>query len=495
MSSPAALSTSPDLLQGSVSRALLRLSMPLIGAMFLETAFNLVNTLWVGRVGTLSLAAVNLASFPVWLLFALSGVVTTGTNAVVAQELGAAAGCPERRQGAVRAGALGIRLALLFGVIQALLMAWLGRDLLEAMVGTAPGMEAVVEHAHAYLILLFMFAPVHCANEAISAVLRACGDTRTPTLVYAAGFILNLTLDPLLIFGWGPFPRLGILGAALATNLSFLVVLVGFTALLASGRLVYSLPTASSALPTAGPGGSDRGLLARMVRIGLPSSLSSVVFCVVYMSLVPVVGGFGEEALAALGIGHRVEGISYLVCYALALATVTLVGQSVGAGRLARAERVAWTAAAVTAAFTGLVSCLFLLFPRPLAGLFTSDPAVVEMTVPYLRIIAFSQVFMGVAMVLDGAFAGAGQTLTPTLVSIPLALLRAPGARLAAWTWDLGIQGVWWCITLLTVVRGTLTCLLFFRGGWKNGLVGGDSGRPAEGGRGTGSEARRSGEP
>lgn len=451
-----------DLTQGSVSRALFHLALPLMGAMFLETSFNIVNAIWVGRTGTTSFAAVNLSSFAIWMLFALAGIVTTGTNAVVAQRLGAAAGRPEELEGARLAGALGIRSAILLGVVQAAVVLVGGRWLLRAMAGGSPDVEALVDLGYAYLAFLFLFAPVHCANEAISSVLRAYGDTRTPMKVYAIGFSVNFLLDPFLILGWGPFPRLDILGAAIATNVSILLVLVMYTVLLARGRLVYRLPEAP-------PARLDRPLLRRIVSIGLPPSLASVVFCLVYMLLTPIIGHFGPEALAALGIGHRVEGISYLVCYGFSLAAVTLVGQNIGAGREDRAEQAAWTAAGVVAVFTTLVGFTFWFSPGPLASLFTHDPEVHRMAVEYLRIIALSQVFMGVAIVLDGAFAGAGRTLPPTLVSVPTALARVPVAYVAALQWNVGLAGVWWAICSLTVLRGAVTLTLFRLGLWRGG--------------------------
>ncbi len=453
-----------DLTRGSVSRGLFHLALPLMGAMFLETAFNLVNALWVGRTGTQSLAAVNLASFPVWMLFAVAGIVTTGTNALVAQQLGAARQRPAALEEARQTASLGIMAAVFVGGLQAAVMLVWGRDLVRAMAGSHPGAEPLVDLGYAYLAFVFLFAPVHCANEAISAVLRAYGDTRTPMLVFALGFALNFLLDPLLILGWGPFPRLDVLGAAIATNVSFWVVLATYIVLLARRRLVYALPELR-------PARMDWALLARIVAIGLPPSVASVVFSAVFMLLAPVVGHFGPEALAALGIGHRIEGTSYLVCYGFSLACVTMVGQNVGAGQEDRAEQAAWSATGMVAGFTALVSLVFWLAPSPLVGAFTDDPEVRRVGVEYLRIIAMSQIFMGVAVVLDGAFAGAGRTLPPMLVSVPATLVRVPAAHLAVFRGGLGLSAVWWVISLLTVVRGMVVVVLFRLGFWRGGRL------------------------
>lgn len=453
-----------DLTRGSVTRALFHLAVPLMGSMFLETAFNLVNAIWVGNTGTASLAAVNLSSFPIWMLFALSGIVTTGTNALVAQKLGTVRERPEALEEARNIGSQGIAAALCLGALQSVAVLLWGRQLMQAMAGANPEVAAVVDLGYAYLAFVFLFAPVHCANEAISSVLRAYGDTRTPMKVYSAGFALNFVLDPFLILGWGPFPRLDVLGAAIATNASFWLVLVIYVWLLARGRLVYRLPARR-------PERVDWTAVRRMVWIGMPPSMAAVTFCVVYMLLAPVVGHFGPEALAALGIGHRVEGVSYLVCYGFSLACVTVVGQNVGAGREDRAEQAAWSAVWMVAVFTTFVSVILWFAPGPLASLFTTDPIVQRDAVEYLRIIGLSQVFMGVAVVLDGAFAGAGRTMPPTLISVPAAILRIPAARLAAFPMGMGLAGVWWAISLLTIVRGVLAVLLFRLGFWRGGRL------------------------
>ncbi len=449
-----------DLTRGSVSRGLFHLALPLMGSMFLETAFNLLNAAWVGQTGTESLAAVNLSSFPIWMLFAVVGIVTTGTNALVAQRLGAARNDPRALEEARRVAALGIMAAIGVGFIQTLVVLVWGRDLIRAMAGSHPAVEPLADLGYAYLAFIFLFAPVHCANEAISSVLRAYGDTRTPLAVFAIGFGVNFVLDPFLILGWGPFPRLDILGAAIATNLSFWLVLAIYIRLLARRRLVYCLPEFR-------PPRVDWAALKRIAKIGLPPSVASLVFSGVFMALSPVVGHFGPEALAALGIGHRIEGVSYLVCYGFSLACVTMVGQNVGAGRLDRAEEAAWSATWMVVGFTAVVSLVFWWVPSPLVSLFTRDPLVHQVGVDYLRIIAASQVFMGVAVVLDGAFAGAGRTLPPMLVSVPATLMRVPAAHLTVFRWGMGISAIWWAISLLTMLRGVIVVVLFRKGLWR----------------------------
>ncbi|MEW6279315.1 MAG: MATE family efflux transporter [Candidatus Eremiobacterota bacterium] len=446
-----------DLTTEPLRRALVRLALPIMGAMLLETLFNLLNAFWVGRLGTLAFAGVNLSSFSVWLMFALVGVVTTGTNSVVAQRLGAG-----DREQARRAAHVGIVCAFCLGVLMAAPVVLWGEDLLRLMAGEGRDAEAAVKIGTGYLSLLFLWAPVHCLNETFSAIFRAAGDTRTPLRAYSVGFLLNFALDPLLIYGPGPFPRLEVMGAALATNLSFTVVLCLYLTML--GKLPFRLGRAR--------GESLRQVLSRhwlneIVRIGTPPCVAMVTFCLVYMFLAPIVGTFGAPALAALGIGHRVESLSYLICHGFSLATVTLVGQNMGAGLEERARKAAWVAVGVVSGATVGTGLLYFFGAPVLARLFSRDPAVLAIAVPYLQAMAFSQLPMGVYLVLQGAFAGAGRTLPPTLVSIATVVCRVPLSDHLALTLGLGIRAIWWSLVGLTCLQGAVTVLLFALGLWR----------------------------
>ncbi|MGE0489128.1 MAG: MATE family efflux transporter [Vulcanimicrobiota bacterium] len=429
-------------------RALNRLAAPLVLAMALETAFNLVDGLWVGRAGTDAFAALNLSSFFVWLLYALIGVVSTGTNALVAQELGAG-----RPEGAARVAQHGLRAGLVLGFLVGLPVAHYSRTIAGMLAGSNEAVRLAADLGAVYLGCIFLLAPVHCLNETIASVLRAYGDTRTPTKVYAVGFLLNFALDPLLIFGVGPFPRWGVLGAAVATNFSFLVVALIFLERLGRGRLAFNLPT--------GRQSTDWRIYRKLIGIGLPPSVSNVVFCLVYMAVSPAVGGYGPQALAALGIGHRVLSLSYLLCYGYSLATITLVGHNAGAGQVERASQCTWEGVKMVLSRVGPVALCYLLFARSLASCFSTDPEVIAIASSYLRIISFSQVLLGVSMVIEGAFAGFGRTVPPTTVSILTTIARVPGVHLVGNWLKTSIRGLWWVFAVLTTLRGLGMLALF----------------------------------
>ncbi|MCA9791808.1 MAG: MATE family efflux transporter [Candidatus Eremiobacteraeota bacterium] len=437
-----------SLLSESPARALHRLAAPLVLAMALETAFNLVDGLWVGRAGTDAFAALNLSSFFVWLLYALIGVVSTGTNSLVAQRLGAG-----RPLEAARVAQHGLRAGVVLGFLVGLPVAHYSRAIAGMLAGTNESVRVAADLGAVYLGCIFLLAPVHCLNETMASILRAYGDTRTPTKIYAVGFALNFLLDPLFIFGVGPFPRWGVLGAAVATNFSFLVVAAIFLQRLARGRLAFVLPTGRQT--------TDWSIYRGLIGIGLPPSISNVIFCLVYMAVSPAVGAYGPQALAALGIGHRVLSLSFLLCYGYSLATITLVGHNAGAGQMERACQCTWEGVKLVLRTVGPVGLSYLLLARQFSSCFSSDPTVIAIATSYLRIISFSQVLLGVSMVIEGAFAGFGRTIPPTTVSIATTVARVPGVHLVGDLLRAPIRGLWWVFSLLTCARGLAMVVLF----------------------------------
>jgi putative MATE family efflux protein len=207
-------------------------------------------------------------------------------------------------------------------------------------------------------------------------------------------------------------------------------------------------------------------LLASMARIGTPPAVSSLLFSVVYLFLSNVMARFGTIALAALGIGNRLESISYLTAGGFGVAASTLVGQNLGAALPRRAERAAWTATAIIVVLTGIYSVLLFCFAEGFVRVFTSDPRVIVEAARFVRILSFCQAFMGVEIVLQGAFGGAGDTLPPTLISVPISLLRIPLAYLLALPLGFGPGAIWWLLSVSCLIRGLLLGLWFRRNRW-----------------------------
>ena len=351
---------------------------------------------------------------------------------------------PDRAAVAVyRAFWLGLSLSVVIGVA-GLLMLW---PLFQLM---ATPSEVTVQGS-SYLAVYLAGAPVVFTYFVMEAAFRSAGDTRTPLVLLAVSLGLNTVLDPLLILGIGPFPRLGIQGAALATLVTRAAgCLVGYRWLVERGLVKRAVP-------------SLRPIL-QMAWIGFPVAAGGALFSFVYIILTRFTSQFGTPALAALGVGHKVESLSYMACIGFGLAAATAVGQNLGAGSKERAVASGRTATMYAAALTGLAGLAFLLVPEHLMRVFSSDPAVIEAGTSYLRIVAVAQVFMALEIVLQMSMEGAGYSLVPWIPSSILTLLRLPLAALLSRS--MGLVGIWWTISGTGVARGIAALWIWRQGRW-----------------------------
>jgi putative MATE family efflux protein len=293
------------------------------------------------------------------------------------------------------------------------------------------------------------------------SVFRACGDSRTPMKVLFAGTILNIVLDPFLIFGIGPFPRLEVRGAAIATVVSEVLVLAVYGVLHARGAFPLEIRLSARHAPFSGR------RAAQILRVGTPPALIGVLFSVVYLCLARFTGEFGAPALAALGVVNRLESVNYLTAVAMGMGVSAMVGQNLGAGLADRAEAVAHRGAALMTLTTGLTTAVFLAVPEKIVLLFTSDPSAVAESARFLRIVAVSQVFMAWELVYGHAFTGAGDTMPPMYVSAVTSIVRIPLAWWLAFSLGAGPAGIWWTISVTGIVRGAVLPAWFRRGLWK----------------------------
>jgi len=434
-----------DLTTGRLSTAILRVAVPAVGAALLQLVFLLIDTFWVGRIlGPAALAAVSTAGFAVWMLIALGEMIGVGLTAVAARRHGEGA----HDLAAVAAGTT-LALGLLGGVAVAI-AGWLGLPWLFAIMGTPPD---VTELGRLYLGTYLIGTPFVFGYFATEATFRASGDTRTPLVLLAASVVVNLVLDPLLILGVGPLPALGISGAAIAAIATRGLTLLFGLVFLVRRRLVrLAVWHWRSALT--------------VVRVGAPTAATGIIFSLVYIGLTRVTTRFGTPALAALGVGHKLEGFAYMAATGFALAAAAVVGQNLGAARPDRARRAGWITTGFALTAGSLAAIAFLAFPEALVSVFTSSPEIIADGASYLRIIAVAEIAMAVEIVLEGAMGGAGFTLQPMLWSVCLTAARIPlGAWLAG---AYGLVGVWWAISLTGVCRGIAMAMLWSGERWQS---------------------------
>ncbi|MEW6412808.1 MAG: MATE family efflux transporter [Candidatus Zixiibacteriota bacterium] len=446
-------STQPDdkITNGSISRSIFSLAVPVVLAMFMQFALSSTDYYWVGRLGPTAQDAVTSSMVITWTVYALMTIISVGITALVARYVGARD--YNKVTYYIKQGiAMAVVLSLFFGAAGYLLTP----SILNFM-DTSPATHVL---ASPYLRIFFASALFFFGQDLVYAIFRASGDTRTPTLVGIGGVLLNAALDPLLIFGLGPIPALGVAGASLATSISVTAGAAVITILLMKGKLGYPVDKPFSITP-------HLNSMIKIARIGMPIASQQFIFVVVYWFLIKVVHVYGEAAAAAMGIGNRMESFSYLTCYGFSVAASTMVGQNLGAKKPDRAARCAWGAVGIAVAITFVISVIFIIFPRQIAAVFTDHSEVLGIAIDYLIILGISQMAMALEIVLEGAFGGAGDTLPPTLVMIPLSLARVPLAYYLAFHLDWGINGVWWTLTFTSVAKGIILAFVFKLGRWK----------------------------
>ncbi|MDZ7725163.1 MAG: MATE family efflux transporter [candidate division KSB1 bacterium] len=433
-----------------LKQAIFKISGPAIGSMLIIMVFNLIDIWWVSKLGAEALAGISAASFILWALQALATLAGTGINSLVARYIGSG-----RRSHASTCIGQGLLLTVLLSVVLTLLGL-----IFQKSIFTKMGLEGMIfQHAIDYqsIILYGLFAIF--TAFAVDSAFRGTGDTHTPLKVIAAGLTLNMILDPLLIFGYGPFPELQAGGAALATVIAHLLIAVILIFLLPRRSLHIAIHWKRHSLV-------HFPMLKRIIHIGSPIAFNGVMFCLSYMILTTIITDYGYNSLAALGLGHRIEGISYNMSVGFSFAAATLVGQYLGARRPRTAEKAAWLCVLYISIILAILSIVFYFFGSSLIRLFISDPAVIAEGADYLKIIAIFEIFLGFEIVLEGAFGGAGNSLPPMMIAAPLTWLRIPLALFLAGTLGWGSTGIWWAISLTTGLKGIILGFWFKRGRW-----------------------------
>jgi putative MATE family efflux protein len=434
-----------DILAGPLDRPLVRLAVPMLFGYLAHLAFNLLNMWFVEHLSEDALAAVSASSYVVWGMIALGEIASVGTLAVVARAVGAR----DAREAA--SGALGgMVLGLLLGVGLAAAGPWVVPLIVRAL-GLGGGAAALTS---SYLQVLFWAFPGLAGFLVLESICRAAGRTVAPMVVLALTFALNALLDWWLIFGAGPFPALGVEGAAIATGVARAL---GFVALL--GYVVVR----REALGLAWPGWDVHpARLLRIVRIGLPASAGGLAFSGIYVALNALTAGFGTAAVAALGVGLRLEGLAFIVAQSIGRAAATMAGQNLGARQVERAR--AATRRGILHGWLVMVPLTIAMvgFPEAIAAAFVPhQPEVAVAAASYLRIAGLALFGMVLEVVLENVAGGVGDTLPAMVILIVGTALRIPIAHGLALA-GLGYHAVWWAVASTCMLKG-LCMVLWFR--------------------------------
>jgi MATE family, multidrug efflux pump len=439
------------LLEGPVMPTLLRLAAPNVLVMLLQAAVSTLDGVFVGWLGADALAGVSLVFPLVMLMQTMSaGGMGGGVASAIARALGAG-----RREDANALASHALLIALAMAALFTAGAFGMGPAVYRAM----GGRDGALASAIAYSNVIFGGAAAYWLYNTLSSILRGAGNMALPASVMTLGAATYLALSPALITGWGPFPALGVAGAATASLSSFVLGSLALLGYLVSGRGLVRLSLHPHRLRWA--------LFWEILRVGAPGSLNTVMTNLTVILVTGLVGPFGAHALAGYGMGARLEYLQIPLVFGLGSALVTMVGTNAGAGQHRRAEHVAWVGAGLAAGITGTLGVAAAWFPRGWIGLFSADPEVLSVGATYLRIVGPAYGFFGLGLALYFASQGAGRLAWPLLAGLARLLIAAVGGWLASRWLGGGLPGVFAAMALALVVFGSTVALAVRLGAWR----------------------------
>jgi putative MATE family efflux protein len=439
------------LTSGGILKGILALAGPMFISAQLQNLQSLIDLYWVGRLGSNAVAAISISGTTLMLLFPIVMAMSAGTLAFVSRHVGAG-----RSEDAAAVAGQALLVSILVGLVAGL-AAVPAAGCFCRMLGAAP---AIADAASPYLQISFAASFTEFALFTASSAIQGAGNTVIPMIGMALANVLNLVLDPLLIYGLGPIPAMGISGAALATVLAQGLAACILIRHLRSGVLGVPLSSRHFHLRRA----TALGLLST----GLPAGGQMLSRSLMSLLLMRIVASCGTLAIAAYGIGMRFHMIILMPSFALGNAAATMVGQNLGAGKPDRSNRAAWYAAGLASLITAAAAAIAVVMPQWLIGFFSKDPHVTDIGVAYLRTVSFCYIGAAVSIVLSRALMGAGDTMASMVLTIVcLWGIQVPLAILLRSHVSPPTSGIWMAVAIALVSHGVLTSLWFLTGRWK----------------------------
>ena len=415
-----------DLLNEAIAPALTRLALPIMATSLVQMLYNLTDMAWIGRLGAGAVTAVGSAGMYTWFSQGFAILARTGGQVKTAHCLGAG-----ENDSAAQYARGALQLGILFAVLYGLVSLFGASRLIGFFKLNSP---EVIAQAEWYVRIACGLVIFSYLNAILTGLLTAAGNSRTPFIVNVAGLVFNVVLDPVLIFGIGPFPELGVSGAAAATvTAQALVSLLFFKAVLRE-KVLFPHLRLWVLVPVK--------VWREIVRIGVPSAVQNLIYAGISMILTRLITGWGDLAVAAQRVGSQIESVSWMVGDGFSAAVNAFLGQNYGAKRYDRVRL--------------CTTFLLIGMARPLFSIFLQEEEVMAIGINYLRIVGLSQMFMMVEQTSIGAFSGLGRTLYPSIVSVTFTSARIPVAVLLSSV--MGLSGIWWALSISSMVKG---CILF----------------------------------
>ena len=436
------------LTEGSIFQVLTKLALPIMASAFLSTAYNITDLAWIGKLGSSAVAGVGVGGMYVWLSHGLATLARMGGQVPMAQALGKS-DIDSAKKYAVTSLWVITAFGILFGAV--------------SLIFTDPMVAFFQLETAQTIALAKIYLKITCGliifsyiSYVLTGLYTAQGDSKTPLKANVIGLVTNMILDPVLILGIGPFPRLEVVGAAVATV--FAQILVTLVLIID----VYA-PKSKNLLKTSGlfqfPG---KRYVKEVFKIGTPAALQGSMYCAFSMVLTRMVSAFGDGAIATQRVGGQIESLTWNVADGFAAALNAFTAQNFGAGKIDRVKKGYYLSAVIIAIWGSFIGLLFFLFPSDIANIFFHEPDVITVAIGYLVIIAIGEPFMCVEIVTSGAISGLGNTKLCSIISVIFTGLRLPLAYLLSRT-GLGLLGIWWALTITSTCKGIIFFLAFRR--------------------------------
>lgn len=428
------------LTEGPIFKVLMKLSLPIMASAFLATAYSITDLAWIGTLGSGAVAGVGVGGMYVWLSQGLCTLARMGGQVPMAQQLGRG-NTEEAKKYAVTS----LWVVAFFGIFFGTICFFFSEPLVAFFnLDTAK----TIAYAKIYLKITCGLIIFSYIGYTLTGLYTAQGDSKTPLKANFIGLMTNMLLDPVLILGIGPFPRLEVVGAAVATVIAQIV---------AALVLIFDIYRSKSnnLLKTAHVfrfPGTD--YLKTILKIGTPSAIQSSLYCAFSMVLTRMVSAFGDGAIATQRVGGQIESITWNVADGFAAALNAFSAQNFGAGKMDRVKKGYYLSVSVIAVWGALIGMLFVLFPQGIANIFFHEQEVIAIAVGYLTVIALGEPFMCVEIVSSGAISGLGNTKLCSIISVIFTGSRIPLAYLLSQHTPLGLNGIWWALTITSICKG-----------------------------------------
>ena len=432
-----------NLTKGPILKTLTKLAIPIMASSFLGTLYNITDMAWIGLLGSKAVAGVGVGGMFTWLSQGLAAMARMGGQVQVAQCIGR--GERDRAHGFAQAA---VQLAILMGMAYAVISLLFTRQMVAFFQLTDPEAQtAALSYTKiACGLIVFSFLTL-----TMTGLYTAQGDSKTPFLANLIGLVTNMILDPVLILGPGPFPKLGVVGAAIATVTAQAIVLM----MMILGVIIQKKENVLKGIRLTAK--IPKEYLSGLCRIGIPTAIQGMAYCAISMVLTRMVSAYGAEAVATQRVGGQIESISWNTADGFAAALNAFIAQNYGAGKMERVRK-GYRASLWTVGIWGLlISFVFICFPQTIADIFFHEPKAVATAVGYLVIIGFSEAFMCVELTTVGALSGLGRTRLCSIISITFTSARIPLAIILGGL--TGLSGIWWALSVTSIIKGIIfTC-------------------------------------